>query len=340
MANAAANIDLLVDIMAYLSSINEGPDSVIFVKKVQGVTQTWEVQLGDLNNTTLSDVPPLIIKDGPPSNRTPTEDPVRVVRIGPEEVLLVVLPALLALLVLALVMLILECDIGAGDYAYHIGVASLSTVVKGWLLAPLALMATVLCAWVFTPDVRREIPTSTTIPQASPPDEDTTTTLDQDAPVPDSSSPPTIVDEADGITGEDTTDNSALLELDIDIETVRDLQKRLIALDEKLQLLKRTHQNTLRTRLGDGEVDATQPVTPHATEDSTIGNALLSDSVSLRSTSPVIITPDSTESNSASIDSSPAIAIVDSHLNDSYQTPASPTAVQEGQPEQTYVEAS
>lgn len=56
------------------------------------------------------------------------------------------------------------------------------------------------------------------IPQASPPDEHTATTLHDDAPAPDRRSQLRDVDEANGITVQDNMDNSASFEPDISIE--------------------------------------------------------------------------------------------------------------------------
>lgn len=326
MANTVANSDFLVNITVHLSSNNGGPESVLFFRKVQGVTKTWGFQFGNLDNATPSDTPPLIIKDDPPSDRTQIEVHVCAAPLVDMVMLLLMLHLLLLVLLLPAVFS------WFGAYKYLVGALSLGIAVT---MSLLALLVTLQWAWDLWQYVSLEISNSIMIPQASPSDEDPATTLAEDMPAPQRSSQPTDIYEAGSVSSEDALNSSPSSEPDMRVEVVRDLLNRFTACMEKFQLLEQNHLDMFGTHLDDGEVDATRPVTPDVTEDSSTNTVPQFGSGSSRSTSPTIETPDSSESNSALVDSSPAkITIIDSHLNDSDQTPASPSPEQEGQQKQ------
>lgn len=107
MANTETNSDLLVNITVHFSSNDGGPDSVLFIRNIQGVTQ----------NAPRSDVPLLINIEGPPSNCTQIEVHVCTAPLG----LIATLPVVVVVVVVA----VLLC---AWAYDYLVGTASLGRV--------------------------------------------------------------------------------------------------------------------------------------------------------------------------------------------------------------------
>lgn len=157
---------------------------------------------------------------------------------------------------------------------YHlVGRASLGSFTTQSLLL-LVLLPTLLYAWhVWQDGSLIKIRTSIMIPQASLPDEDPAITIvGQDAPAREKSSQPTDVDEANDVGGQGTMDCHVSSELIIMAE-LQDLLARGIARSHVLQLMIQM-LSLIRTYEENEEVDATRPVIPDMTNDSTINNAL------------------------------------------------------------------
>lgn len=273
MANMKPNSDLSMDITVHISPNNGSRDLVLFFRDFKPSEEPLDAD--NLNDPVVLSFKPWTVKEDPPSSRRRIRDLLRVASLGNVTKLLLIMMVVILIWV--------------SDLKQLVPTTSLGNIMAKWRLT---LLASLSCVWAFRQCVilARNMLPSAMAAQGSSSTEDTSTTLDEDAP---SKKPQR---ENAGVRSANTMESTPSSKPGLSLEVLRPLlDADTVYLEAFLQSKQEQNINHPRHNPDNEDTAATRPSTSPTTEDFAVVNALQLPQDDSGSSVSAIDTPDSND---------------------------------------------